>query len=111
MIKLLETLSGFKNISLIITETSIINLNSVLDATIKLLSNEKLTKIITCTDLCPICGKCLDESCSLNEHNDKCHVDGDSYIFEAEEATFISGNKGLPKAGEHNNKYPNDQYV
>ena len=78
---------------------------------IKLLSNEKLTKIITCTDLCPICGKCLDESCSLNEHNDKCHVDGDSYIFEAEEATFISGNKGLPKAGEHNNKYPNDQYV
>lgn len=78
---------------------------------IKLLSNEKLTKNITCTDLCPICDKCLDESCLLKEHNEKCHVDGDSYIFEAEEATLISGNKGLPKAGEHNNKYPSNQYV
>ena len=78
---------------------------------IKLLSNEKLEKIITCTNLCPICGKCLDESCTLLEHKEKCHVDGISYTFEAEDATFISGNKGLPKAGEHNSKYPNDQYV
>lgn len=81
---------------------------------IKLLSDVELTYVapeIKCNQICPICDKCMDLDCPRPDHQDKCHVDGDSYIFQAENAEFISGQNGLPKGGQHSDVYEPDEYV
>lgn len=56
----------------------------------------------SCSQKCPVCGKCLDAECLEEVCRDKCGVDGEEYAFEAENpnVSLIASDIAAPRPVE-----------